>query len=274
MFSRPELGARTFTQNCVPPAATLHFTLNLEKSHYTSPSNLEKSASPAGLNSRRDARDRDCKEEQPNTLQVSRIRIPTRPPTPHMISTLRPTSSVRPGRLVGGARPVRGRRTQVRLAAAATANRDLVRSLVEQARKETLPWVSDLLDPLMRRGIDGSAATAASSLPPPVHPRELADADSRFVEVDGVAVHYKEAPGANPSAPTVMLIHGFNGSTFSWRNTLEEVAATTGCRAVTYDRPPFGLTQRPLEWGRPGQALQYNPYELAGSVTLLEGGHA
>ncbi len=39
---------------------------------------------------------------------------------------------------------------------------------------------------------------------------------------------------------------------------------------IAFDRPPFGLAQRPLEWG-PGQRLQYNPYELDGSARLAAG---
>lgn len=39
---------------------------------------------------------------------------------------------------------------------------------------------------------------------------------------------------------------------------------------IAFDRPPFGLAQRPLEWG-PGQRLQYNPYALDGSARLAAG---
>ncbi len=48
--------------------------------------------------------------------------------------------------------------------------------------------------------------------------------------MDGIQVHYKErgpatAP-ANPGAapPAVLLIHGFNGSVFSWRSTMDPLA--------------------------------------------------
>lgn len=56
--------------------------------------------------------------------------------------------------------------------------------------------------------------------PPPltdtVAPQQLADPDSRFLEVDGVMLHYKERGPTQPDAPVVVLLHGFNGSVFNW----------------------------------------------------------
>jgi hypothetical protein len=36
------------------------------------------------------------------------------------------------------------------------------------------------------------------------------------------------------------------------------------CRVIAFDRPPFGLSERPLEWG----ADQDNPYEQATGAKL------
>lgn len=44
----------------------------------------------------------------------------------------------------------------------------------------------------------------------------------------------------------------------------------TGCRVLSVDRPPFGLSDRPLEWGKNGESIDFNPYELEGSVNLME----
>ena len=50
-----------------------------------------------------------------------------------------------------------------------------------------------------------------------VSPQSLADADSCFAEVDGVTLHYKDTGAvADADAPAVLLLHGFNGSVFSW----------------------------------------------------------
>ena len=158
-------------------------------------------------------------------------------------------------------------------AAFSSKNTDLLGALFEQARTEALPWVQDIVFPALgiRDDVEKEAERA-----PTAPPTALADPDSRFLEVLGVNLHYKERPataqrnGAH-NAPTVLLIHGFNASTFSWRANMDAVTAATGLRTLAYDRPPFGLSERPLEWGGPGQALQFNPYELDGSTQLAEG---
>jgi pimeloyl-ACP methyl ester carboxylesterase len=88
-----------------------------------------------------------------------------------------------------------------------------------------------------------------------VPPKELADADSRFIEVDGLSVHYKEA---GTSAPEFLLLHGFGASTFTWREVIDDFAGLG--RTVAYDRTAFGLTERPVEWQ--GE----NPYAMTAQV--------
>ena len=50
-----------------------------------------------------------------------------------------------------------------------------------------------------------------------VPPEQLADPDSRFVEVNGLQVHYKTTGQAEP---TLVLLHGFGASVFSWREVM------------------------------------------------------
>jgi pimeloyl-ACP methyl ester carboxylesterase len=71
----------------------------------------------------------------------------------------------------------------------------------------------------------------------------LADEDSRFVEVNGLQVHYKED---GQGEPTLILLHGFASSVFSWREVREPLAQYG--RVVAFDRPAFGLTERPTRW--------------------------
>ena len=92
----------------------------------------------------------------------------------------------------------------------------------------------------------------------------LAEPGSQFVEVDapGVTlnVHYKAQGGGEPQ---LLLLHGFGGSTFSWRGVLDALPGSV----VAFDRPGFGLTERPLrdEWqGR-------NPYSPAAQVEVVVG---
>ena len=92
--------------------------------------------------------------------------------------------------------------------------------------------------------------------------RELADPDSRFVDVNGVTVHYKEM---GQGEPVFILLHGFGASEFSWREVMEPLS--TSGRVIAYDRPAFGLTERPME----GNWTGTNPYSVQGNVELLDG---
>jgi len=73
-----------------------------------------------------------------------------------------------------------------------------------------------------------------------VPPQTLADADSMFVDVNDIDIHYKQEGSGDRQ---IVLLHGFGASVFSWRivmNPLSEFGQVTA-----YDRPAFGLTERP-----------------------------
>ena len=89
---------------------------------------------------------------------------------------------------------------------------------------------------------------------------ELTDPDSQFIEIESLKVHYKQA-GSGPT--TLILLHGFGASTFSWHAVMQPMAAAN--RVIAYDRPAFGLTSRPL----PGDWSNRNPYSLDGQADLL-----
>jgi pimeloyl-ACP methyl ester carboxylesterase len=72
---------------------------------------------------------------------------------------------------------------------------------------------------------------------------QLADADSKFIEVNGIHVHYKTW---GQGEPTFILLHGFGASIFSWREVTEPLSQYG--TVIAYDRPAFGLTERPMEW--------------------------
>lgn len=91
--------------------------------------------------------------------------------------------------------------------------------------------------------------------------RELADPDSRFIALNGLTVHYKEA---GQGGRAFILLHGFGASAYSWQNVLGDFASQA--RVVAYDRPAFGLTSRPM----PAEWLDgENPYSAAANVELL-----
>ena len=87
-----------------------------------------------------------------------------------------------------------------------------------------------------------------------VEPAELAGPDSRFVEIEGIDYHYVRSGEATCA---VVFIHGAGAWTFSWEPVLDDIALR--CTTVAFDRPGFGLTERPLrgDWDGP------NPYTPA-----------
>ncbi|MFZ2357904.1 MAG: alpha/beta hydrolase [Anaerolineae bacterium] len=96
-----------------------------------------------------------------------------------------------------------------------------------------------------------------------VPPEQLADPDSQFVDINGVDVHYKEA-GQGDTA--LLLLHGFASSTYSWREVMEPLAEDA--RIVAFDRPAFGLTERPMPGDFPDGV---NPYTADAQVDLTVG---
>ncbi len=95
-----------------------------------------------------------------------------------------------------------------------------------------------------------------------VPPEQLADPDSRFVEVNGIRVHYKVA---GEGEPVLILLHGFAASTFSWREVMAPLAQ--GRTVIAFDRPAFGLTGRPM----PGEWQGESPYSTAAQADLTVG---
>ncbi len=95
-----------------------------------------------------------------------------------------------------------------------------------------------------------------------VPPEQLADPDSRFIEIGGVNVHYKQAgSGGMP----IILLHGFGASLFSWHAVMEPLSKYG--TVVAYDRPAFGLTERPM----PGEWQGTSPYGPEAQVDMLIG---
>jgi pimeloyl-ACP methyl ester carboxylesterase len=76
---------------------------------------------------------------------------------------------------------------------------------------------------------------------PDLDPEKLAWPGGRFITVDGTRTFVEEAGPAD--GPAVVLIHGFAGSTFSWRHTLPALA-DAGYRAVAFDLKGFGLSDK------------------------------
>ncbi|MRR30483.1 alpha/beta hydrolase, partial [bacterium] len=90
---------------------------------------------------------------------------------------------------------------------------------------------------------------------------ELADPDSLFVDINHIDVHVKKM---GEGQPVFILLHGFGSSLFSWRAVMEPLS-TVGT-VIAYDRPAFGLTERPM----PGSWRGESPYAMNAQLDLLD----
>jgi len=88
----------------------------------------------------------------------------------------------------------------------------------------------------------------------------LADPDGRFAKVNGLKVYYKLA---GQGQPVLVLLHGFAASLYSWREVFTPLAQDY--KVAAFDRPAFGLTERPVQWSG------LNPYSAAAQVELTTG---
>ncbi|CAF2141065.1 BnaA02g19850D [Brassica napus] len=66
----------------------------------------------------------------------------------------------------------------------------------------------------------------------------------------------------------VVLVHGFGGGVFSWRNVMGSLAHQLGCVVTAFDRPGWGLTARPHVKDLEERDLP-NPYTLENQVDML-----
>ena len=99
-------------------------------------------------------------------------------------------------------------------------------------------------------------------LPEGLDEESLAWPDSQFIEINGLKVHYQRYGNGNPA---MILLHGFGASTFSWREVIKPLGAHG--TAIAFDRPGFGLTERPLPQTWEGK----NPYTLDFQADLVIG---
>lgn len=91
---------------------------------------------------------------------------------------------------------------------------------------------------------------------------QLADPDSKFIKIGQLNVRYKEMGQGDT---TFILLHGFGASLFSWHEVMQPFSEYG--RVIAYDRPAFGLTDRPM----PGEWSGESPYSTESNVELLAG---
>ena len=76
---------------------------------------------------------------------------------------------------------------------------------------------------------------------------------SRFIDLDGLRVHYQEV--GDVAAPALVLIHGFGSSTLVWSKVFLDLA-TAGFRVIAIDMLGYGYSGKPRkgEYTIDGQA--------------------
>ena len=68
--------------------------------------------------------------------------------------------------------------------------------------------------------------------------------ESRFHVIDGIGLHYRLfEPDTLPVNGSVMLVHGFSGSTFSWRHTMPFLRENA-YRVIAVDLPAYGFSDK------------------------------
>ncbi|HXZ29542.1 MAG TPA: alpha/beta fold hydrolase, partial [Dehalococcoidia bacterium] len=87
-----------------------------------------------------------------------------------------------------------------------------------------------------------------------ISPDELVSEHGRFLDIDGVRI-YVEEQNPESSQAAIVFIHGFGGSTFSWRHNVP-FFASQGYRVVSLDMKGFGLSYKDFasDYSHPAQA--------------------
>ncbi len=83
------------------------------------------------------------------------------------------------------------------------------------------------------------------------HKAEIPNVEySKFVEVDGIKLHYQEKGSGTP----LVLIHGYGSSTYTWRNVF--VPLSEHFRVISVDLKGFGFSEKPVgDYTKRGQAV-------------------
>lgn len=98
--------------------------------------------------------------------------------------------------------------------------------------------------------------------------KEVAGPEGAFANALGTEIYYEKtdfvcSEGIDCSNPPVIfLLHGFGASTFSFREVVAPLSALGD--VIAYDRPGFGLTERPTSWE------SENPYGSIGNDLILD----
>ena len=127
-------------------------------------------------------------------------------------------------------------------------------------KRKTL-WIAlAIIGVLLLLALAGPFLVPVPPLENTLSPQALADPDSQFIEINGLDVHVKTL---GQGEPVFVLLHGFGASLYSWQAVIEPLSQHG--TVIAFDRPAFGLTERPLTWEGT------NPYSPEAQVALVIG---
>ena len=95
--------------------------------------------------------------------------------------------------------------------------------------------------------------------------KDAAGSNATFFKSMGIDIHYVQTPiRANclVEGKLIVLVHGFGASTFSWQPVQQSFSPCD--TVISYDRPAFGFTERPLTW------KGLNPFSMPGQIQILD----
>jgi pimeloyl-ACP methyl ester carboxylesterase len=70
-----------------------------------------------------------------------------------------------------------------------------------------------------------------------------------FVTASGFTLHLRRIEGGRPGAPPLVFLHEGLGTIPVWGDVPDVICEATGCPAVVYERPGYGVSDpRPLPW--------------------------
>lgn len=67
--------------------------------------------------------------------------------------------------------------------------------------------------------------------------------ESQYLDIEGINIHYCQWKPTIPSKGQILLVHGFCGSTFTWRKNVSAFVAA-GYEVSAIDLPPFGYSEK------------------------------
>ena len=90
--------------------------------------------------------------------------------------------------------------------------------------------------------------------------------------IEGVNVHYRVFNASPPKKGNVLMIHGFSGSTFSWRKNIDTLTKA-GYQVVCMDLPSFGFSERKTDWNHSPENRAKLAWSIANKISPNETWH-